>query len=347
MFRKFFLIILIIGFNKAVFAMDSGDDKLTNRIPFLINSIQKKLTGTVEAFGDHLVYPRYVSESNQWITQPIRSWTSGFFPGILWYTAELTKEKSFESSAKKWTEGLNLIQYYPGSHDIGFMIFCSYGNGYRITKNEDYKKVILQTAKTLITRFDQNVGCIRSWDHNTEKWEYPVIIDNMMNLELLFWASQNGGDKKFFDIAYKHAEKTMINHFRPDGSTFHVVNYDTLNGKVISRNTHQGFADESCWARGQAWAIYGFTMAFRFTKDARFLSTAQKAANYFLKHLPEDFIPYWDFNAPNIPNEPRDASAAAVASSALFELSQYGSDDKLKSEYYKNAVAILNSLSSP
>lgn len=344
--RKILTLILIIIFAQLVYTKDSARDELSARIPSLINSIHKKVTATINSFDEHLVYPRFVSGTNKWHTQPIRSWTSGFFPGILWYTLELTNNKSFEDYARKWTEGLNLIQYYSGSHDVGFMIFNSFGNGYRILKNDDYKNVILQSAKTLATRFNKKVGCLRSWDHSKDKWQYPVIIDNMMNLELLFWAAENGGSKEFYDIAVKHAETTMQNHFRNDGTTYHVVNYDTLSGNIISRNTHQGFADHSCWSRGQAWAIYGFTIAYRFTKDSRFLITAQKAADYFLKNLPPDHIPYWDFNAPNIPNEPRDASAAAIASSALFELSKYGNDSKQKTDYYNKAVAILNSLSS-
>lgn len=345
--KKVLMFLIIMVGAIVIRAREPEKNDLSTRVPTLIKSVQNKVTKTINSFGDHLVYPRFVSGTVQWHTQPIKSWTSGFFPGILWYTSELTNDKSFVKNAKKWTDGLNLVQYYPGSHDIGFMIYCSYGNGYRLTKNEEYKKVILQTAKTLITRFNSNAGCIRSWDHNKDKWQYPVIIDNMMNLELLFWASQNGGKNELYDIAFKHAETTMMNHFRPDGSTFHVVNYDTTNGNILSKNTHQGYKDESCWSRGQAWAIYGFTMAYRFTKDVRFLTTAQKAAQYYLKNLPTDLIPYWDFNAPNIPNEPRDASAAAIASSALFELSKYGDDSKLKYDYYNSAVEILNSLSSP
>jgi unsaturated chondroitin disaccharide hydrolase len=258
---------------------------------------------------------------------------------------ELTGDTSFRMQAERWTNGLTPLQYYSGSHDIGFMVFCSFGNGYRQTNDQEYKKVILQTANTLTSRFNPTVGCIKSWDNR--KWQYPVIIDNMMNLELLFWSAKNGGTQYMYDVAFNHAEQTMKNHFRPDGSTYHVVNYDTTNGTVLSKVTHQGFADASCWSRGQAWAIYGFTMSYRYTNDVRFLQTAQRAADYFISHLPEDNVPFWDFNAPNIPNEPRDASAASIAASGLIELGSLMNDDASKKRYFSTAVSILESLSQP
>jgi hypothetical protein len=223
------------------------------------------------------------------------------------------------------------------------MVFCSFGNGYRLTKAEPYKTVILQTASTLATRFNPTVGCIKSWDNR--KWPYPVIIDNMMNLELLFWASQNGGTRQMYDIAVRHAETTMRNHFRPDGSTYHVLSYDSTDGSVIWKGTHQGYADSSCWSRGQAWGIYGYTMTYRFTKDPRFLQTARRAADYFLDHLPPDHVPYWDFNAPNIHDEPRDVSAGAIVASALLELSRFMNEQPAKEKYFRAAVSILEALS--
>ena len=340
----FFISLLLFGFSVLDDSKMKGD---ASEIKFEIlkKNITEKVIKTSKELGDSLLYPRSIMQGGKWKTVPIRDWTSGFFPGILWYMYEFTKDESFVTSAKKWTEGLKPLQHYSGSHDIGFMVYCSFGNGYRLTKNEDYKKVILQTAKTLTARYNEKTGCIKSWDN--KKWQYPVIIDNMMNLELLFWASENGGTKHMYDVAVKHAENTMKNHFRPDGSTYHVLDYDTLNGNVISKNTHQGYADNSCWARGQAWAIYGFTMAYRFTKDERFLNTAKKAADYFIAHLPQDKVPYWDFNAPAIPNEPRDASAAAVAASALFELYTYVHEKGLKKKYYDEGCSILSSLASP
>jgi hypothetical protein len=255
---------------------------------------------------------------------------------------EYTKDLFFKSAAERWTAGIIDQQFNAGTHDVGFMVFNSFGNGNRLYPSESYKKVILQSAQTLASRFNPTIGCIKSWD--IRKWDYPVIIDNMMNLELLFWAAQNGGSERLWEIAIVHAVTTMKNHFRPDGSTYHVLGYDTTNGSVKVRTTHQGYADESVWARGQAWAIYGFTMTYRFTNDKRFLATAQRAADYFIGHLPSDGVPYWDFLAPGIPNEPRDASAAAIASSALFELARYAEGKPLKAKYLEAAKKILGSL---
>ena len=315
---------------------------MPQRFDPLVEIISKKVSNTVQEFGDSTAYPRSTSREGKWKTGPIQSWTSGFFPGILWYMNELTGDSSFRKSAERWTEGLTPLQFYGGSHDIGFMVFCSFGNGYRLTQNAEYKKIILQTAITLTGRYNPTVGCIKSWDNR--KWQYPVIIDNMMNLELLFWSSYNGGTRTMYDVAVKHAENTMQNHFRPDGSTYHVVNYDTTNGNVISKETHQGYSDSSCWSRGQAWAMYGFTMTYRYTKDERFLQTAQKAAEYYIAHLPDDHITYWDFNAPNIPNEPRDASSSSIAASALFELSGLVKNEASRKKFYDAAVSILESL---
>lgn len=233
------------------------------------------------------------------------------------------------------------------THDMGFKMFCSFGNGYRLTEDPRYKDILLQSAGTLVTRFNPKVGCIRSWDHNQERWQFPVIIDNMMNLELLFWAGKTSGDSTFYKIALSHAETTLRNHFRPDYSTRHVLNYDPATGAVLDRHTHQGFSHESTWSRGQAWGLYGFVMCYRETKQERFLKQARHIADFILTHknLPGDMVPYWDFDAPNIPNEPRDASAAAIVCSALYELRVHLGDDGAG---YKNAAdKILASLSSP
>jgi hypothetical protein len=305
---------------------------------------EQQLRSSVEELQGNPGFPRSTSPDGSWKTVSLYDWTSGFFPGCLWYAFEHSHDSFFKKAAGQWTEKLDSIQYYTGNHDVGFMIFCSYGNGYRLTKNKTYKKVILQAANSLAARFNPKVGCIKSWDDT--QWQYPVIIDNMMNLELLFWASQHGGTKKMYTIAVSHAEKTMQNHFRSDGSTYHVVGYDTITGSVLAKNTAQGYADSTCWARGQAWSLYGFTMTYRFTKDRRFLRTAQRAADYFIAHLPADYVPYWDFQAPAIPHEPRDASAAAIAASGLFELSTCTTDKRLRTKYIKAAENILRSLSS-
>ena len=289
--------------------------------------------------------PRSVNKNGTLSLVTSDDWTSGFFPGSLWYLYEFTKDGFWKKKAELYTEKLSKEQYNTKTHDVGFMINCSYGNGYRLIDTKKYKKVIIEAAKSLSKRFRPVVGCIQSWGSN-EKWQDPVIIDNMMNLELLFNATKLSGDSNFYKIAVTHANTTIKNHFRPDFSSFHVVNYDTLTGKVLSKNTAQGYSDESAWARGQAWGLYGFTMAYRETKNKNYLEQAKHITDFILnnKNLPQDMIPYWDFNAPNIPNEPRDASAAAIICSALYELSTYSTDDGNK---YKDAAdKILRSLSS-
>ncbi|MGL6179972.1 MAG: glucuronyl hydrolase, partial [Tannerellaceae bacterium] len=209
------------------------------------------------------------------------------------------------------------------------MLYCSFGNGLRLGGYDAYKEVLLTGTESLSTRYKDNVGAIRSWDWNQKVWQYPVIIDNMMNLELMMWAAKESGNKRFAEMAKSHADKTMKNHFRNDYSCYHVVSYDTITGKPHKKQTWQGYADESAWARGQAWALYGYTMMYRETGEKRYLNHAKKVAEYIMNHpnLPEDKIPYWDFNAPQIPNEERDASAGALIASALIELSQYTKGD--------------------
>jgi hypothetical protein len=291
-----------------------------------------------------LVSPRTL-DSMQLKLVSSRDWTSGFFPGELWFLYEETKKNYWKTQAKNFTANIEKEKTNGGTHDMGFKIYCSFGQGYRLTKDAHYKDVIIQSAKTLSTRFNPKVGVIRSWDHHKEQWNYPVIIDNMMNLELLFEATKLSGDSLFYKIAVSHAKTTMKNHFRPDYSSYHVVDYDTATGGVRKKQTAQGYSDESAWARGQAWGLYGFTMCYRETKNKLFLDHAEHIASFILHHpnLPKDLVPYWDFNAPNIPNEPRDASAAAIMASALYELSTYS---KNKNEYRKAADKIIESLTN-
>ena len=273
-------------------------------------------------------------------------WCSGFFPGELWYLYENNPTPELKKYAGLFTERLEKVQHVTDNHDVGFMLYCSYGNGYRLTQNPAYKDVLVTGAGSLSTRFNPMIKAIRSWDFtNNGKWQYPVIIDNMMNLELLFEASKLSGDSTFYNIARKHADTTMANHFREDNSCYHVVDYDPETGEVRKRQTAQGYADESAWARGQAWALYGYTMCYRYTHDAKYLEQAEKVYNFIFnnKNLPEDLVPYWDFDAPNIPNEPRDASAAACTASALYELSTYLPDKG----YKETADRIMESLASP
>jgi unsaturated chondroitin disaccharide hydrolase len=306
--------------------------------------ISKQLDNSLAANKDTLKFPRSTKPDGSYATTLSDGWTSGFYSGILWQMYARTKDKKWEQAARKWTAGLEKEKFNTHTHDLGFMLYCSFGNGYQLTHDPAYKEILIQGAKSLSTRFSAVTGCIQSWDHG--RWQFPVIIDNMMNLEFLFWATKVTGDSSFYKIAVTHANTTLKNHFRADYSSYHVVDYDTLTGKVIERVTAQGYANESAWARGQAWGLYGYTVAYRETKDRRYLDQAVKIANFFLNNpnLPADKVPYWDFNAPNIPNEERDASAAAIAASGMLELSQYVSNG---STYFIAAENILTSLSGP
>ncbi len=269
-----------------------------------------------------------------------RDWTSGFFPGNLWYLYEYTKDEKWLKEAQKFTHHLEKEQFNKGTHDLGFMIYGSYGHGYRLTKDENYKNIIIQAAKSLCTRFNPKSGVIKSWDH---KNEYPVIIDNMMNLELLFEATRFTGDSSFYKIAVSHADQTLKNHFREDNSSYHVLDYDTESENVKRKITAQGYSDDSAWARGQAWGLYGFIICYRETKDQKYLDQANKIAAFILNHpnLPKDLVPYWDYNDPTIPHTSKDASAAAITASALYELHGYSKNQG----YKKKADKILHSLS--
>ncbi|WP_415326941.1 glycoside hydrolase family 88 protein [Chryseobacterium sp. MMS23-Vi53] len=288
----------------------------------------------------------YKSSEGKVITKDISWWCSGFYPGSLWMIYEQTKDPEIKKEAERT---LNLIEpnkTFTRDHDLGFMMYCSFGNAYRITKNPKYKEIILQSAESLSTRFRPGMKAILSWDKMAD-FKAPVIIDNMMNLEMLIWASQNGGTKKTGEIAVTHANTTIKNHFRPDYSSYHVIDYDVNTGEVLGKKTFQGYSDSSAWARGQGWALYGYTMIYRFTKDEKYLIQAQNIAKFILNNptLPEDKIPYWDFNDPKIPNVPRDASSAAIISSALLELGQYSKGEDRKN-YVDTAKKMLLSLSN-
>lgn len=276
--------------------------------------------------------------------KPAADWTSGFFPGILWYLYKYTGEEKWKMSARKWTEMLASDQFLTNTHDLGFMIFCSYGNGYKYGRLNEYAPVVVQASKSLCTRFNPEVGCLKSWD---SKDKYLVIIDNMMNLEMLLWAAKYSSDSGFYRVAVSHANTTLKNHFRPDYSSYHVINYDSVSGKVIWKHTAQGYSDSSLWARGQSWGLYGFTVMYRETKVQNYLDQAEHIADLLIsdKNMPRDGIPFWDYSDPSIPNTPRDVSAGCIMASALLELYKYA--DKERSEkYYAFAEKILHSLAS-
>lgn len=305
-------------------------------------------------------------ENGQLMTVTPYAWISGFYPGTLLYLYEFSGDTALLNEALHRLKNMEKLKTVTANHDLGFMMNCSFGNAYRLFNDPYDKEILIRSAKSLATRFDPRVGSVKSWSQvksldGQRTLDFPVIIDNMMNLELLFFASKVTGELYYKDIAVKHSETTMKNHLRPDFSSYHVVDYDIETGKVKTRETHQGFSDNSTWSRGQAWGIYGFTMVYRETGDKRFLETAQKMADFFINHpdLPEDKVPYWDFNVgqqgfnppwkyepEKYPSTPRDASAAAITASALIELAGYVKH-KAGDNYLKAAEAMLRSLSSP
>ncbi|MBZ4191313.1 glycoside hydrolase family 88 protein [Niabella beijingensis] len=339
------------------------DENMTHAAGLLNRLLDKADIGFSAPKG---AYPRTIDKKGALVTTSMYDWTPGFFPGSLWYAYEYSKNEVLKNEAIRWTEKLEPLKKFTEHHDLGFMMYCSYGNAYRLTHNNAYKEILVQAARSLCTRFDPRVGSIKSWNrfvswHGNKTYYYPVIVDNLMNLELLFFASEASGDPSFKNIAVAHATNAMKNQVRPDYSTYHVVAYDTASDKVEGRETAQGYADNSTWARGQAWAIYGFTMIYRFTKDPQFLKTAEGLADYYVnnKNLPADKIPYWDFNVKQTGYTPgvrsnalhvtplyRDASAAAITASALLELSGYVNDRKAAG-YREFAKATLHSLGSP
>lgn len=331
----------------ALFSCKAGPDIIRDNVENAEIQIGALMNASEE--GDTIRIPSSFQDGKI-VYVPTDDWVSGFFAGTLWYMYELTGDENWADHARKHTEVLDTIQYLTWHHDVGFMIYDSYGNGLRLKNIEGYKDVCVNTAKSLSTRFRPKAGVLQSW--NTDRgwqaergWECPVIIDNMMNLELLFKATEFSGDSTYAKIAVSHADKTLENHFRPDWSCYHVVDYDLNTGEVRRKCTAQGYADESAWARGQAWALYGYTVAYRFTHDKKYLDLAEHVADFLFNSptMPEDLVPYWDFNAPGIPDEPRDASSAAVIASGLYEMSYHTGNN----EYKEKADKIIESLSTP
>ena len=330
----------------------SGTLDVNKALDYCAAQAQRTLTELKTDSGiDYTMMPRNImADEHHWNCRKAtkEEWCAGFWPGVLWYDYEYTQDKHILEEAKKFTNSLEFLSQIPAyDHDLGFLVFCSYGNGYRLTKNPAYKKVILDTADSLSALFNPVVGTMLSWPREVEprNWPHNTIMDNMINLEMLFWAAKNGGNPYLYDIAVSHADKTMKCHFRPDYTSYHVAVYDTISGNLIKGVTHQGYADSTMWARGQAWAIYGYTVVYRETKDPKYLDFAQKVTDVYLERLPEDKVPYWDFDDPSIPNAPRDASAAAVVASSLLELSTYLPNGTGK-RYRDAAVEMLTSLSS-
>ncbi|MCL4641921.1 MAG: glycoside hydrolase family 88 protein [Pseudosphingobacterium sp.] len=357
------LIISLLGFLGFSFRDNSELDFVEENLVYASAQLDVLLKAANEV---DTLYPRTLENDGTLRLTNRFEWTSGFFPGMLWYVYEGNRQDQIKQEAIRWTEKLNDLQYFTEHHDLGFMLYCSYGNGFRLTGNNQYRELLVQGAKSLATRFSAKTGSIKSWNgfgswDGKHRYKFPVIIDNMMNLELLFFASKVTGDPSYRQLAIKHAETVMKNQLRPDFSCFHIVCYDPENGAVLSKETGQGYADNSTWARGQAWGIYGFTMAYRETGDPRFLTTANRMADFYINHpnLPSDKVPYWDFNANQVgympgpkskakatPTNYRDVSAAAVATSAFLELSRLNTG-AVAEKYLAAATTILHALASP
>lgn len=318
----------------------------TNFCSAVLDYSASQLNDFRNTYTDPTKIPRSFNDGEARLV-PAKDWTSGFVAGSFWYIYEHTKDPSWSKTAQDWTHALEEQQFHKRTHDVGFIMNNSYGNGLRLIGEQRYQPILVQTADTLMARFHPVVGATLSWDFGT--WEFPVIIDNMMNLELLFEATKFTGDNKYAEAAISHATVTMNNHFRPDYSSYHVVDYSKTTGQAIHKQTHQGINDQSDWARGQAWGAYGYTMMYRYTKDDKFLKQAKNISDFFLSHpnLPSDKIPYFDFDAIDFDDVEnyRDSSAAALMASSLIELSTYVDEEDAK-RYVEAAMTILSSLSS-
>lgn len=323
--------------------MEELTERVFKRAAVQMEYLDTVLDSVAVSKPGNAVYPRSIRPDGTFWESNYKWWCSGFYPGTLWYVYEYTGNETFKELALKYQSGLEPLRYRTDDHDVGFQLMCSYGNCLRLTGGQECVPVLIDGANSLSTRFDQEVGCTRSWSFG--KWSFPVIIDNMMNMELLLKATELGGDDSLKNIAIAHARTTMKNHFRDDNSCFHLVDYDPETGAVVGKQTVQGYADNSAWARGQAWAIYAYPMIYRFTKDQEILDHAVAIAEYLLPRVPDDGIPYWDYDAPDIPDDVRDASSAAIMACGLIELSTYVDAEK-SARYLALAEKSLRTLAS-
>jgi unsaturated chondroitin disaccharide hydrolase len=337
--------VLTLAFPRQKFSNGRLDSLVNNAIKVSL----VHLAASVDEVRDSTIFPTYGTKQLKWQLKKSDDWTSGFYPGCLWYAYDLSNDTRFENWARQWTTSLEQEKTNLGTHDLGFKFMCSYGNGIRLVKGflayEQYRRVMLDAASTLAKRFDPKVGLLSSnWDRTPIGPSYPVIIDIMMNLELLFWASHNGGPAYYADFARTHAATTIRDFVRSDGGTYHIVRYDTVACTIINKGTMQGAGDETTWSRGHAWGMYGMVVAYRSTRDQRFLNTAVRLADYFLNHLESDHVSNWDFQSDI---KCRDVSATAIVTSGLFEMVKYVENDSLRRYYQDQAEAMLASLCSP
>lgn len=324
-------------------SMEELTARVFERAAAQMELMDKNLDSAAVSNPSVAIYPRSINKEGALWTSNYKWWCSGFYPGSMWYVYEYTGDEKIKELALKYQAGLEPLRFRKDDHDIGFQLMCSYGNCLRLTEDQTCVPVLIDGANSLASRFDPEVGCTRSWSFG--KWSFPVIVDNMMNMELLLKAAELGGSDSLKNVALAHARTTMKNHFRDDKSCFHLVDYNPETGEVVGKQTVQGLADDSAWARGQAWGLYGFTMVYRFCKEQDILDHAIAIAEYLLPRLPEDGVPFWDYDSAEIPNDVRDASAAAIMASGLIELSQYVDAEKAE-RYLATAEKMLRTLAS-
>ncbi|MCU0373698.1 MAG: glycoside hydrolase family 88 protein [Chitinophagaceae bacterium] len=343
--RNFFTYIMFTCLNLLNVNAQSNKTSLSEIIDRNIKLAKTQYLYMTAKLPDQRMPRSYNVTGDSLTTSNTKWWCSGFYPGTLWYIYEYTKDTNILWAAEKSLSLLEPEKHYTGNHDLGFMMYCSFGNAYRISGNKAYKPTIDTAAISLISRYRPAIKSIQSWNKN-QHFNCPVIIDNMMNLELLMWVARQNNNKELEEIAINHANSTLKYHFRKDNSSYHVLDYNLNNKEVIGKRTWQGISDSSAWSRGQAWGLYGFTMMYRFTKKQEYLNQANKIATFMLIHpnMPDDYIPYWDYNDPAIPATYRDASAAAIMASALLELGNY-CNKKQKDYYKKIAEKIILNLS--
>ncbi|MFC1551474.1 glucuronyl hydrolase [Candidatus Latescibacterota bacterium] len=303
-----------------------------------------QLEKTVAQVSDSGKFPRFVNEDGLWETLDSSAWSSGFFAGCLWFMYEHTGDEKWKTHAEKWTAGMEKEQFNTANHNNGFMMFSSYGNGYLLTGDNHYREVLIESARSLASRYSETVGCIKAND--MPQWSFPVLVDTMVNLRLLFWAAENGGEPEWSEMAETHALNTIRDHIRADGTTVQIVDYNPATGKVIAHDTLCGLNKDSAWARGQGQALYGFAAAYEYTKNPAFLTAARKLADSYIGNLPDDYVPFWDFSDPKIPDTIRDTSAASIAAAGLFKLARIETDNSASVKYNSAAVNILSSLCS-
>lgn len=324
-------------------SMEELTARVFDRAAAQMELMDKNLDSAAVSNPGVAIYPRSINKEGALWTSNYKWWCSGFYPGSMWYVYEYTGDEKMKELALEYQAGLEPLRFRKDDHDIGFQLMCSYGNCLRLTDDQTCVPVLIDGANSLASRFDPEVGCTRSWSFG--KWSFPVIVDNMMNMELLLKAAELGGSDSLKNVALAHARTTMKNHFREDKSCFHLVDYNPETGEVVGKQTVQGLADDSAWARGQAWGLYGFTMVYRFCKEQDILDHAIAIAEYLLPRLPEDGVPFWDYDSAEIPNDVRDASAAAIMASGLIELSQYVDAEKAE-RYLATAEKMLRTLAS-